>query len=58
MAWADSRRVSYLGWAWNIGNGWTCEAGPSLIDDYDGSPSPFGSGLRDHLRRLRGPASE
>jgi hypothetical protein len=55
MDWADLHGISYLGWAWNIGNGWTCTGGPSLIDSYDGDPSEFGIGLRNHLRKLRPP---
>jgi len=32
--------------------GWTCKGGPTLITDYDGTPTPFGIGFRDHLRAL------
>lgn len=52
MPWADRHGISYLGWAWNIGNGWTCKGGPSLIRNYAGQPSAFGIGLREHLREL------
>ncbi|GAA4918644.1 cellulose binding domain-containing protein [Streptomyces coeruleoprunus] len=51
MKWFDDRGLSYLGWTWNT---WDCSAGPALIRSYDGSPTPFGAGLRDHLRALRG----
>jgi len=47
MAWADARGVSYLGWAWNT---WDCKKGPALVASYDGTPTPFGEGLRAHLR--------
>lgn len=47
MRWADTRRISYLGWTWNV---WGCGAGPALIKDYKGTPTPFGAGLRAHLR--------
>jgi endoglucanase len=46
MNWADVHGVGYLGWTWNT---WDCGSGPSLISDYDGTPTPFGAGLRDHL---------
>ncbi|MYY85189.1 MULTISPECIES: cellulase family glycosylhydrolase [unclassified Streptomyces] len=49
MKWFDDRGFSYLGWTWNT---WDCSSGPALISSYDGTPTPFGSGLRDHLRAL------
>ena len=49
MRWADARGVSYLGWTWNT---WDCSKGPALIRSYDGTPTPFGQGLRDHLVEL------
>ena len=57
MAWADAHGIGYLGWAWDATSpgGWSCSGGPSLISSYDGAPTPFGVGLRDHLREL-GPA--
>lgn len=57
LPWADKHGISYLGWAWDAGGGWTCRGGPSLISSYDGTPTPFGIGYRDHLQAL-GPASE
>lgn len=48
MGWADARGVSYLGWAWNT---WDCNRGPALISSYDGTPTPYGEGLRRHLGR-------
>jgi hypothetical protein len=50
MPFFDARGISYLGWAWDAGGGWTCEAGPSLITDYKGTPTEFGYGFRGHLR--------
>lgn len=47
MPWADSHRISYLGWTWNA---WGCGAGPALIADYSGKPTAFGAGFRTHLR--------
>jgi hypothetical protein len=56
MAWADKHRIGYLGWTWDATSpgGWDCARGPALITDYRGSPTPFGIGFRDHLRRLAG----
>jgi endoglucanase len=52
MRWADRHRVSYIGWTWDAHGGWSCRSGPSLISGYDGAPTPFGRGFRDHLRTL------
>ncbi|MDJ0386191.1 cellulase family glycosylhydrolase [Streptomyces sp. G-G2] len=49
MAWSDAHALSYLGWTWNT---WDCSSGPALITSYDGTPTSFGIGLRDHLRAL------
>src|SRR6202011_308206 len=46
MAWADSHAVSYLGWTWDT---WNCSSGPALISNYNGTPTSFGVGFRDHL---------
>ncbi|MDQ1066386.1 cellulose binding domain-containing protein [Streptomyces canus] len=51
MKWFDDRGLSYLGWTWNT---WDCSSGPSLISSYDGTPTAFGTGLRDRLRALNG----
>ncbi|MFI5028317.1 MAG: cellulase family glycosylhydrolase [Solirubrobacterales bacterium] len=53
MRWADRHGISYLGWAWDTGVGWSCKAGPSLITNYAGHPTRFGAGLRRHLRAIR-----
>ncbi|MFJ4637277.1 glycoside hydrolase family 5 protein [Streptomyces hygroscopicus] len=49
MAWLDAKGASYLGWTWNT---WDCSSGPSLISDYNGTPTNFGVGLRDHLKGM------
>ncbi|GAA2411435.1 cellulase family glycosylhydrolase [Actinomadura vinacea] len=49
MGWLDAHGASYLGWTWNT---WNCSSGPSLISSYDGTPTAYGAGLRDHLRSL------
>jgi hypothetical protein len=52
MAWADRHDLSYLGWTWNEGGGWTCKGGPTLIADYDGTPTAYGLGVKNHLAAL------
>ena len=52
MNWADPLGVSYLGWTWDAGGGWTCGGGPTLITDYAGTPSGMGAGLQAHLAAL------
>jgi endoglucanase len=53
MPWADDHGVSYLGWTWNsVSGGYHCGNGPSLIEEYDGTPTGYGIGLRDHLLSL------
>ncbi|MEV7124795.1 hypothetical protein [Streptomyces sp. NPDC093260] len=42
-------RLSCLGWTWNT---WDCSSGPFPNSAYDGSPTAYGAGLRDHLRAL------
>jgi endoglucanase len=55
MRFADAHGIGYLGWAWDAvaPGGWSCTGGPSLITAYNGTPTAFGIGLRDHLRSLR-----
>lgn len=45
-AWADRHGVGYLAWGWVTSD---CAREPALISDYDGTPTPYGSALRDHL---------
>ncbi|GAA5181263.1 cellulase family glycosylhydrolase [Rugosimonospora acidiphila] len=47
MNWLDAKGVSYLAWTWNT---WGCGDGPALISDWSGTPTPYGQGVRDHLR--------
>jgi endoglucanase len=49
MDWADQNNVGYLGWAWDAND---CSSFPSLISDYNGTPTAFGIGFRDHLAAL------
>jgi hypothetical protein len=48
MSWADSRtpKISYLGWEWNTTS---CTDGPALIKKWDGTPTNFGAGIRNHF---------
>jgi len=48
MNWLDSRSTSYLAWAWNTGT--ACSHSSKLITSYDGSPSSFGAGYKNHLK--------
>jgi hypothetical protein len=50
MGWADANGVSYLGFDWRTSGG--CGTGPLLIAAFDGTPTNFGTGLRDHLAFL------
>jgi hypothetical protein len=47
MTWLDAHGGGYLGWAWNAD--FACGGGPSLITNYDGTPTALGVGLRSHL---------
>jgi endoglucanase len=50
LSWADGHGVSYLAWSW-IASG-NCAGEPALISNYDGTPSGYGVGIRDHLLSL------
>ena len=54
MSWADTNKVSYLGWTWDV---WDCRNGPALITSYDGTPTNFGLGFRDHLTAITSPTT-
>jgi endoglucanase len=49
LPWADHAGVSYLAWTWDV---WDCRSGPALVTDYNGTPTGFGIGYRDHLATL------
>ncbi|MEU6894649.1 cellulose binding domain-containing protein [Streptomyces sp. NPDC046557] len=55
MSWLDGHGLSYLGWTWNT---WDCSSGPALISSYDGTPTPYGIGVRDHLRAVPPPTGK
>jgi hypothetical protein len=46
MTWLDSHGSSFLAWTWNA---WDCGSGPSLITDYNGTPTAYGAGVKAHL---------
>ena len=48
LRWADEAGLSYFAWGWNPHG---CEA-PSLIESWDGRPTPTGLQVRRHLRRV------
>ena len=50
LDWADDHGVSYLAWSWMTSD---CAGEPALISDYDGTPTAYGAGIRDHLLGLR-----
>jgi endoglucanase len=51
LPWADQHGLSYTAWTWN---NWPDCSNPVLITKYDGTPSGYGIGYRDHLRSLAG----
>jgi hypothetical protein len=51
MTWLDAHNANYLGWAWAT---YDCSGFPSLISNYNGTPTPYGQGLHDHLLALTG----
>lgn len=51
MDWLDAHNASYLAWTWNAWSN-ACASGPTLITDYDGTPTSYGKGFKDHLARL------
>jgi Cellulase (glycosyl hydrolase family 5) len=46
LPWMDEHGVSYLAWAWYVGG---CAASPALISNYNGTPTAYGIGYREHL---------
>jgi len=46
LPWADAKGISYLAWAWYTGE---CGAYPALISNYNGTPTNYGIGYREHL---------
>jgi len=51
MDWLDARSGNYLAWAWNT---YDCNSFPSVISNYDGTPTSYGVVFRNHLLGLAG----
>eukprot|EP01113_Clastostelium_recurvatum_P042275 TRINITY_DN6841_c0_g1_i6.p1 TRINITY_DN6841_c0_g1~~TRINITY_DN6841_c0_g1_i6.p1 ORF type:complete len:500 (-),score=106.57 TRINITY_DN6841_c0_g1_i6:49-1548(-) len=51
MDWCDTNAIGYMGWTWNT---WDCGGGPSLISNYDGTPTNFGSALKTRFASFAG----
>ena len=49
MGWADDAGISYLAWTWDT---WPDCGNPVLITSYEGTPTAYGAGVRDHLAAL------
>ncbi len=45
LNWHDAHGAGYLAWTWNV---WGCN-GPSLISDYNGTPTTLGQALKERL---------
>lgn len=45
----DRYNAGYLGWAWDT---YDCNSFPSLISDYNGTPTQFGLGFKNHFTAL------
>lgn len=54
MDWLDQQGAGYLGWQWNP---YDCSGSPALISSYDGTPTGFGVGIRNHLLAALGVAT-
>jgi hypothetical protein len=50
MTWADQEGYSYLGWAWDVAS---CTGFPSLITNYNGTPTPFGAAFQKHFAAVK-----
>lgn len=48
MDWLDNLQTGYVAWAWNVHG---CSF-PSLLTSYDGTPSEFGMGFKNHIARF------
>eukprot|EP01113_Clastostelium_recurvatum_P046824 TRINITY_DN8263_c0_g1_i2.p1 TRINITY_DN8263_c0_g1~~TRINITY_DN8263_c0_g1_i2.p1 ORF type:complete len:803 (+),score=129.59 TRINITY_DN8263_c0_g1_i2:201-2609(+) len=51
MTWADQYGIGYIGYTWNT---WACTA-PAAITDYNGTPTVYGKGLKDHFLSVTTP---
>jgi endoglucanase len=51
LDWADAHAISTLAWAWNQSSNACGDAGPSAITDYSGTPTTYGTAVRNHFLR-------
>ena len=51
MTYLDANGGNYLAWAWDT---YDCSSFPSLITDYNGTPTGFGVGFQSHLLAFAG----
>jgi endoglucanase len=52
LDWSDQHGISYLAWSWIANGGSNCSTEPSIITDYNGTPTNYGKLIRDHLLSL------
>ncbi len=54
MPWMDAQGASYFAYGWAVWDNLPdpCALGPTLITDFDGTPTAYGQGVRDHLAAL------
>jgi hypothetical protein len=52
LDWSDQHGVSYLAWSWIANGGSNCTGEPSLVIDYNGTPTGYGLGIKNHLLSL------
>jgi endoglucanase len=52
LDWSDQHGVSYLAWSWIANGGGNCSSEPSVVSDYNGTPTNYGKLIRDHLLGL------
>ena len=55
MAWMNQMGISYLAWAWTTSA--SCGGYPSLITDYDGTPTAYGAGVEANLQAVAAAAN-
>lgn len=48
MGWLDAHGSNYLAWTWDTWGG----CGPVLITDYNGTPTAYGAGFKNHLATI------
>jgi hypothetical protein len=53
LDWSDQHSISYLAWSWISNGGGNCAGEPSLISDYQGTPTNYGIGIKNHLMSVQ-----